>query len=457
MSLRSTRCGLLLAIALAAANSAFADQPASEQCVARAPTAARLESAPTSRSLRDVLTQVLRDDPSIAAGRLDVAASQDGIDAARARFLPVVQVSGQEGRTRRKDLLQDPSPAAKPLSSSQYEIALSQTVFDAMKTRYGVDEARGRALQEKNRLRKALNERLLAVLESFQNLRVERLRLAASEAALDELDKLVRITSARVGAGQASLVDLRRAQARLIEAKRTVEDSSASCRQVKERFERLTNIPAEDVSDPGPAFIPLAEPERRRLSTLCATQCTDLQDSLQQLERGRAELGMQKAADKPTVSLQASASSFRNGNGVVEHYRNYAVGLKLSWTLYSGGEYTARTSQVERNVAALEARVNDARQKAAEDFFASDLQYTSALTSYDLAVAGTAVAREARLLAERAYNAGLRGTIEFADTIADETRHINSTLSLDARRFVAMYAIYAMVGELPRLFDLPGE
>ncbi|WP_345539489.1 TolC family protein [Variovorax defluvii] len=402
-------------------------------------------------SVQEVLRRVVANDPQIAMRQASLQAAEAGLRASEAAFLPSVDLSTQAGRAGRKELIA-PSSSSEDngLSrrASATSLTISQLLFDAGRSAAQMQMAQRRAERERIALRKTIDDRVLVALQASLDLADQRSKLDQARAVERRLERLVAIVEGRLKSGQAPLVELRRAQSRLLDQRRAVAEAGGLRRQAEQRFLLLTGVSGEDIEFGAMPGRPLEPGEIAKLRVACTTQCLDVADAELGVEAARHEVDATTSAFLPKVVLQGSASRSVNATGGPEHHSDRSVWLVATWNLYAGGGDLARRRAAQQQVAAGEAQTQAVLQQVTGDFDKLEQEYLTAIEVERLALAAAEVAADTRVLAERGYEAGVRPLLDVADTLVEEARARSNVIDAGAQKAMAQYRLLSLVGDL---------
>ncbi|WP_158100946.1 TolC family protein [Variovorax sp. JS1663] len=402
-------------------------------------------------SIQEVLRKVVATDPQIAMRQASLNAAEAERRASEAVLYPSVDLSTQAGRAARNDVGGAASSSAddglsRPGRSTS--LTVSQLLFDAGKSSAQVQISQLRADRERIALRKTIDERVLVALQASLDLAAQRSKLDQVKAVEGRLERLVSIVEGRLRSGQAPLVELRRAQSRLLDQRRAVAEASGLRRQAEQRFLLVTGVAGTDLELGSMPARQLDPREIGKLRAACQKQCLDVADAELAVEAARREVDATTSAFLPKVVLQASAAHNMNSTGAPDHYSSRNVWVVATWNLYSGGGDLARRRSAHERVAAGEAQTQAVVQQATGDFDKLEQEYLTAIEVERLARSAAEVAADTRSLAERGYEAGVRPLLDVADTLVEEARAQANVIDAGTQKAFAQYRLLTLVGDL---------
>jgi adhesin transport system outer membrane protein len=412
---------------------------------------AALPAAAADMTVRQLLAKVVADDPQVAVRRANIRAVDADRRVTQSALYPSVDLSTQTGRAERKDL-----PAPSPFSANDgfsrpansTSLTVTQLLFDAGKGATQLKIAQLNVEREKIALRKTADERVLAALSAALDVVAQRKKLDQARATESRLVHLESLVEGRLRSGQAPLVELRRAQSRLLDQRRVVAEADGSLRQAEQRFFIVTGLPSAQVDF---TSMPDALPDNAQIEQLrsaCATRCIDVADAQLVLQAGRLDASTTTSNYLPKVVLQASATRSMNSTGAVEHYASRSVWVVATWNLFSGGGDVARQRAAYERLAASESQLQAVVQQATGDFERVRQDYLTGIDVERLARSAADVAADTRALAERGYEAGVRPLLDVADTLVEESRAEANVVDAAVKKKLALYQLLTLTGDL---------
>ncbi|MCC8394464.1 TolC family outer membrane protein [Paraburkholderia sp. MMS20-SJTR3] len=405
-------------------------------CIATAAMAGTVVGTPTTPpvppapavDLMTIVDQAIGHDADLAAAEAGYAAARQARPIARAALLP--RIDGGWGRGYNRIANQGYTPVA--YWQSGWTVSLSQPLFDwARWTGYqqaDLVEAQGALTYADARQSTILH----AAQAYFDELAAEDELQRATDyraAVGTQLDELRR----RRAAGDATLIDLREADALSQQAQLQQLDATSALHLKRQALELVTGQP----------FTPLsrlaATPVRPRLEPAdldswvaqASTQGYTVQ--LKQLDSQIAKLDVSKtrAAHYPVVNLQAGYTPAGAASGYARPTTTTTAMLTVTIPLYSGGEIQARL----RQSFAQRDQAEDAAESAAREAGAAArdayTRFTSGLARIDLLARIAQSSRDALAATRIGYRVGSRTSTDVLR--ATDTLYTNQRDLLRAR------------------------
>lgn len=333
------------------------------------------EVPPPSRlSLPDAVRRALDHDPVLGASMAAGDAANAGVREARARWFPVVALTGSAMQ------YQEPMVATPihgfdpdripPFDETLFQagLTLQYTLFDGGARGARVRGARARsdaAVAAVDEAAQALVTRAvrgyLAVLSARQVLDAHHRRLTALDAELAR----VRL---RRDAGKAADVEVLRVEAALATARAEQVHAVATLEVAERELGRLVDLPPDRVRAPQLAPVEMTEsalPSREELLDRAMAASPALERARR--EHAAAVAGRAVAGAARWPSLDLVGAYVDRGGLDTEHQLEWNVGVQLSYPLFTGGAVSGAAARADAESRAAAQRVRAVEQQLAGD------------------------------------------------------------------------------------------
>ncbi|HXZ07622.1 MAG TPA: TolC family outer membrane protein [Paraburkholderia sp.] len=296
----------------------------------------------SATDLLTVVEQSIDHDADLAAARAGARAAQQAKPAARAALLP--QLMGGWGRAYNSTSVQD--MPRNTYWQNGWTVSLTQPVFDWSRwTAYrqaDFVEARGAVefAQAQQRLILQAVRTYFDVLAAQDELTRARDYTAALDSHLDQLRH-------RQASGEATVIDLREAEAAREQAQLQQQDAGNDLRLRQLTLEQMTGQPVSGLSRVADsARLPRLEPDDPQA---WATQA-EAHDYLVQLRQvdwriAKLEIEKRRAERFPVVSLTASHTPAGAASGYASPTTTTTAMLSISIPIFTGGATQARVDE----------------------------------------------------------------------------------------------------------------
>lgn len=382
-------------------------------CLSAAHTPVHAETVPgRATTLAAAVEKAVLKNAEVRFRHNNYLASTAEQDAARGGWRPRIDLDANAGR---KSTLSPGQASALDYDNSAATLTLRQTLFDGFATSKDVERLGFSKLASYYELLSASDQLALESAKAYIDvLRYRELVSLARDNYASHAEVQEKLES-RVKAGVGRRVDLEQAAGRVALAESNWLTEAANLHDVTTRYQRLVGEMPPDTL----AAVPnLAKhmPSRDNYVPSTVRANPDFQASVAQIRAYRADLGLRKAANYPTVEFRASTGTERNRNGTAGDYRDSALQLTLNYNLYRGGSDSARAQQYANKLAAAydlrDKTCQDVRQTALIAF--NDVSKLNSqlalLAQHELS---TAKAREAY---RQQFDIGQRSLLDLLDT-----------------------------------------
>ena len=299
----------------------------------------------TISTVDQAIAEITNHNPAVMASWHQFNASISERRAAKANYLPRVELTGETGRISSDN----PQFGNENYNSSSAQIVLTQNIFSGGETRYQVKKLDKLTYARFHELRNTSETLALEAVQAYLDvLRYKELVELAKESYIEHR-LLYNDIEKRAKAGISRTVDFDQAQARLALAETNLVTESTNLHDVTVRFIRLLGKPpAEVLEQPNipQALLPISS--RLALEEAYKTN-PELLAAFYNVRSTEAEVKEKEAAFYPTLDLRARKSIY-DDNAVLTpaDYDEAAIELVLSYDLYEGGRNSAIKKQYQQ-------------------------------------------------------------------------------------------------------------
>lgn len=376
-------------------------------------------------------------------------------DAAAGRALPELSASGSAMRNQLSENGQLP---VNDIPGFDRRFTLFDAGFDASweldlwgGTRRAIQAADARAEAAQAARRDVLLQTVAEVARTYADLRGAQARLESATSEAQAEDGIARLTGQRERAGEASALELARADAAARTSRAALPGQEADIRAAAYRLALLTGRPPEALLDRllVPAPLP-ATPEivAAGLRSDLLRRRPDIVRAERELAAATADVGVATAELFPRVSLIGSIGQQARSVGGLDAggSTRFSFGPQFSWPIFEGGRIRAQIRGADARADAAAIRYERAVLGAFADSETALNRYAAARRTRAESDLALARSRTALDLARQRYTAGEDGLIAFLDT---ESAHSGAQrAATDARvaEFAALVALNKALG-----------
>ncbi len=312
--------------------------------------------------LRASVEQAVNTNPEVTARFNAYRAAVDGVDVARAGFMPRVDLSASIGRDNDRFTNRLPNES-QSLNRRQIGLNVTQLLWDGLGTsndvaRFGHD----RLARYFELLDTTEQTALEAARAHYDVQRYRRLVRLAEDNYVQHRYAYLQIQS-RFKAGVGRGVDLEQAGARVALAESNLTTEVANLHDVTSRYQRVVGTaPPADLPTISllKAGLPASPAEAM---TTAVRQSASVSASIEGLRAARSVVEGRKSAYQPRVEARVRGNVGHNSDSLQDQTRNATAEIVLNWNLYNGGADQARVRQQTN----LLSQATDLRDKACRD------------------------------------------------------------------------------------------
>ena len=287
---------------------------------------------------KQAVTEAVLTSPRVNASWYNFEATREAERAARAGYLPSVDVTSEIGREDRETPLIDFDDYSRDAS----RLSVTQMLFDGFATREEVSRLGYSKLSQYYDLQRASQVTAQEAAEAYlDTVRYQQLVKYAEDNYIvhrQVYDKIAERTRGGVSQG----VDLEQAAARIALAESNLLTEMTNLHDVRTRFQRVVgSLPADDL--PMPAVPASMIPELRGAAlNLAYEQSPEIDAAIENLRASQSALNATNAPMMPRVDLRYRNEIEHDTDGFDGKYEEEAVELVLSYNLFRGGADSAR-------------------------------------------------------------------------------------------------------------------
>ena len=394
--------------------------------------------AVSAQSFEDELERVLSEHPRIRAAEQSLRAAEEGIDGARAAFLPRVTFSGDTGYEHidspdRRSIQGEPSS----LPRQKGTLTATQNLFSGFQNSAAFDVSRLEANRAALVLERTRQELTRDAINAHNDVIRDSQLVQLATLSESTISRQLNLEDERVQRGSGIAVDVLLAKTRLQLAKERLVTFEGSLERSITRFEQVfgsspavVGLAAVEIP---PSAVPRTLPEIRdsgrkeNLDLKVAENRTTVADERETIAESNFY---------PTVDLVGSANYEDNVNTNRGIRRDYALLLRVNWELFSGFRTQSAASGAAFAKNAARASEADTRRRVEQDIGLAWEALKTALERSELLLNAAALSRELFEARRRLRAAGQETALNVLDA---ETEVFNARINqiraeFDARR-----------------------
>ena len=394
--------------------------------------------------LNRLASEVQLSNQNIAAAVAAYAQAQAVVRQQRAGLLPSVSLSGSATRT-------GGDGASRSGTSTQASLGVDWAPDLWGRLQGGVDAAQASAQASEADLASARLSAVGTLASAYFQLREADAEIDLLQATVEGYERSLHIARNRYAAGVAAQTDVLQAQTQLANARADL----ATVRQNRARYEHalavLTGRAPANFSLP-PAAWTAQVPDVPDLPVGLPSELLQRRPDIAAAERAvaaaNAQIGIQRAAYYPSLSLGASLGS--SGSSVGDLFQAshlvWSLGLSVAQTIFDAGANAARVEQAQ---AAHEARVATYRQTVLTAFQTVEDQLTTLHTLQQQEPLRREALAAADRTAQQQLNRYREGQVGYTEVVTAQAAALSAQralLQLQVNRQLAVVALVQALG-----------
>lgn len=407
-------------------------------------TAALAPGLAAAETLAESMVAAQETNPSLAAQRQRLRATQEALPQAWAAALPQVSLSGTAGWSDRDS--DNPLLETGRNESWSSSANLSQLLFGSGRVLAGTRAARAQIAGAVSNFELARQTLLLDVTRAYADVRQAQAIVAARETTVHNLTRLLEYAQAQFDAGVVTRTDVAQAQARLAQARTLMVQAQGGLAAATQAYQRLVGYPPSQLAAPARAT---GLPTDLNSALEAATRLSPVLISAESaVELADANVDVAAAQGRLNVTLEAGAGLGGNFDDSFDDTSTDSVGVRVAVPLFQGGAIRSRTRQQRALRSAANLDLASVQRTVQESV-------TNAWTGLASARAAVDSAREQVSAAELAYEGvtleqetGLRSTVEVLNQEQDLLDARTALAQAERDLVVAERQLLAAVGTL---------
>ena len=404
-----------------------------------------------AQSLEETLVLAYNSNPTLQAERARLRATDEQRVQAGAARLPSVSASASIARQHTEsestfviDGNRVPSNSESDATPKNYSITAEQAIYQGGQISGQIDQATAVVMAGREALRSTEQAVLVDAVTAFMNVRRDARVVDIRRNNAEVLAQHLQAARDRFEVGEITRTDVAQAEARLSGAQAELSAAQSQLAVSRAAYERVTGQPPATLQDP-PALPELpdnladaAEYAYSASPQLLAAQYSE--------EAAQHAIRIARGALRPTVSLQASASSARDSSFSGDTRDSTSITGRVSVPIFTGGLNRSRVRAAVAQEEEARFQVREARRVVTEGVTNAWSNYVTSLAvieSSSQAVRANEIALDG--VEQEAY-VGIRTTLDVLDA---EQELLNSRLTLvtaERDSYVAGYQLMQAMG-----------
>lgn len=428
---------------------------------AYAPPSIAFDEEPVEPPADDTLAAAIADmfatNPTLAARRYDLRATDDEVGLAMARTRPEIQMqlSGgyqltlpgnitNAGRPL-SDRLNDPNIERNDVTS---QFIVDQPISTGGRAASALRAAMAGSAAGRETLRGAEGDLLVDLVAAYSDVRRDRRSLAIRQRNLRTLEATLSEIVARREAGDLTRTDIAQAETQLLAARVQANAAEAQLEASRASFVAIVGrAPGNLAPEPALPGLPGSADDAFRMAELANP---DLAAAIATASASRERIGVAQAEGRPSLSLRGTAGTTGPASPFdrTDHDVTFSGRATLTIPLFAGGRVRSLVAQARNRESADTLRIEAMRRQLVQAIVNAWNQWVTAdrnARAQELQVRAARIYYEGTL---EEYREGLRSTFDvlYAQNALNETQI--ALLSTKRDRYVAQAILLRHLGAL---------
>ena len=398
-----------------------------------------------SETLEEALSKAYRNNPDLAAARINLRKVNEGVASAKAGWRPTVNSSVSLGSTYSDTNTDGVSTDSTSIPGS-LSVSVNQPLYTGGSTKASIRKAESNVQAERSRLFLTEQKLLLDGATAYVDVISARSVVQLQTNNLVRIEKQLEATRERFRVGEVTRTDVAQSEARADRAKADRIKATGDLEASGAIYKRVFGEEAGDLTSP-------SEPNKLPVNIKDAVDIA-LQKNFSLVAAKFAEMSalddvvISKASLLPTVSLSSSASVAKTSGDLDTDSTSLSVTANVRIPLYSAGAtYSSiRSAKEEANRQRI---LVEASRRAVID--SSSRAFISWKTAKSQAEALLAEVSSAEVALEGVEQEALVGARTVLDVLDAEQERLGAQVSLvraNRDAFVASYSLLSALGRL---------
>lgn len=410
-------------------------------------------TAAHAESLQDALAAAYNSNPSLAAERARLRATDEGVAQALSGWRPTITATGTASRvetdTESSTNINIPGftnqgeQTVDPITGA---VTLSQPIFSGGQTIYGTRQAKEAVLAGRETLRSAEQQLLADTVAAYMNVLRDEAVVELRKKNVEVLRRQLQAAQDRFNVGEITRTDVAQSEARLSLSISNLIEAEAARTASRSAYEKIVGNAPGSLEEP-PALPPLPENEAQAIAI--ARENSPVLQAARHSERAADHaIGVAKGALFPKLSVEAGYQYAEEPSTTIEQQEETSITGRLTIPLYqAGAEYSrvreAKQIHAQNRLIVLDTmrQVEESVRNAWENFRAAE----SVIRSSSEQISANEIALEGVRQEEQV---GARTTL---DVLNAEQELLNAQVQLvnaQTVRYVAAFSLLSAIGGL---------
>lgn len=415
-------------------------------------------------TLQEAWELAMKANPTEEIARARLEQAQARYQQARSSYQPRLGLTASGTRVEYSDTALNQFPPGAPDSADRYETGLQATwlLWNSGIRKNQVASARLQSEASEASLLDSREQLLADVGRAFTAAQLARANLRIAEADVEFQDRQLENSIRKEQAGLDSRTDRLNFEIRKLGAESTAVQQEANYVSSMAALAALLGLPEEAELpppvklDPEDKSLPEEIPDVELLWQQARETLPALRQAQLQVEAARAGVDAFKGEYGPDLSLFGNLSLEREEDpGFEEGDLGNAVGIQLSWDLWTGNARKQRVIEADAQLRETQAAARQVMLQALSAIKQSHAEYLASVQSETLSARTFELSEENRDLVEASYQAGRETLLRLNEAQRDFNNAGSRYVASRLQRQLAWIRLQQATGTLRRQVEIP--
>jgi outer membrane protein len=400
----------------------------------------------TAQTLEEALAQTYLDNPTLAAERANLRATDEGVPQALSNWQPTVEINSSYGYQSLDNTAATGIKTDTKTQPRSIGLSVTQPVFRGFRTVAETSQARNLVASGRASLIATEQNVLLDAVTAYADVVSNESIVNLRQNNVDVLQRQLDATNDRFRVGELTRTDVAQADSRLARAKADLVTAQGNLESARAQYKKTVGSdPGTLIQPQAPTAVPASEEEAKTQANInnpsvVAAEFTE--------RASRDSIDLTAGQLLPEVSLSGSATRDSEVTGRNTDRTIYGLTANLTVPLYQAGDVYSQVREAKQTASQRLSLLAVARLEAERTAASSWSDYVAArasIVSFEAEVRAQEVAYDG---VQQEANVGSRTVLDVLDA---EQELLNARVDLvSARRneVVSAYQLIAAVGRL---------
>lgn len=399
-----------------------------------------------AESLTESVQAAVKDHPQVSGVAHDRRAVDEELNQANGLFLPQVDFRGDVGLALQNRWNTGSTPPANNgdvMPNGAAQLTLQQMLFDGYNASSEVDRQENRVRSAAHRVRETAELVGLDATEAYLNVLRSRQLFEAAQTNLAEHRDLQTDISRRARGGAGTEGDVHQAEARVSQAEAVLAQIQGDLRDAEARYNSVVGHFPANLTRPQVSLEMMPATVDAAVETaLQGSPTIDIRKS--DVRVAQAEVTQAQATLYPQVSLEGTALTAKDQDGLRAMRNQVSGGMVMRWNLYRGGADMARKREYEARQAEAESKLAESHREIEQRVRQAWAARESARTRAERFAEQVTANKQVLESYKKQFDAGERTLLDVLDA---QNELFVSTSSMLSAYYTAMFGDYQVLAE----------